>query len=153
MVQRIRLAPAPLSGREVVEKLRDFNNVFEKGQRRKHTEGPWKKRSIFFQLPYWATNKLRHNLDLMHIEKNFFDSLLATLLDVAGKSKDHINSQYDLQVMGIRKELHPVNDNTNGIVYLAKSSFSMKPEGKKYSAQCLKMPNYQKGVPRTYQTM
>ena len=140
-----RPAPAPLSGREVVEKLRDFNNVFGKGQKRKRTEGPWKKRSIFFQLPYWATNKLRHNLDVMHIEKNIFDSLLATLLDVVGKSKDHINSRYDLQVMGIRKELHPVKDNTNGKVYLAKSSFSMKPEEKKIFCTVFKNAKLPKG--------
>ena len=30
----------------------------------------WKKRSIFFELPYWEHNILRHNLDVMHIEKN-----------------------------------------------------------------------------------
>ncbi|XP_039115814.1 uncharacterized protein LOC120251341 [Dioscorea cayenensis subsp. rotundata] len=30
----------------------------------------WKKRSIFFDLPYWQHNLLRHNLDVMHIEKN-----------------------------------------------------------------------------------
>jgi hypothetical protein len=30
------------------------------------------KRSIFWELPYWKTNLLRHNLDVMHIEKNMF---------------------------------------------------------------------------------
>ncbi|XP_057548066.1 uncharacterized protein LOC130826501 [Amaranthus tricolor] len=30
----------------------------------------WKKRSIFWDLPYWKTNTIRHNLDVMHIEKN-----------------------------------------------------------------------------------
>ena len=29
----------------------------------------WKKRSIFWDLPYWKTNLIRHNLDVMHIEK------------------------------------------------------------------------------------
>ena len=29
----------------------------------------WKKKSIFFRLPYWKDNLLRHNLDVMHIEK------------------------------------------------------------------------------------
>jgi hypothetical protein len=29
----------------------------------------WVKRSIFWELPYWKTNLLRHNLDLMHIKK------------------------------------------------------------------------------------
>ncbi|KAJ8771158.1 hypothetical protein K2173_023483 [Erythroxylum novogranatense] len=30
----------------------------------------WRKRSIFWDLPYWKTNMVRHNLDVMHIEKN-----------------------------------------------------------------------------------
>jgi hypothetical protein len=29
----------------------------------------WKNKSIFFRLPYWKDNLLRHNLDVMHIEK------------------------------------------------------------------------------------
>jgi hypothetical protein len=33
----------------------------------------WKKKSIFFRLPYWKDNLLRHNLDVMHIEKNVMD--------------------------------------------------------------------------------
>jgi len=35
----------------------------------------WTKRSIFRDLPYWKDNLLRHNLDVMHIEKNFFDNI------------------------------------------------------------------------------
>lgn len=128
-----RPAPTPLLGMEVFEKLQHFSNIFGKGQkkRRQNNEGPWKKRSIFSELPYWAHNKLRHNLDLMHIEKNICDSLLGTLLDIPGKSKDHINSRYDLQEMGIWKELHLIRDKTNEMVSLAKSCFSMKPEEKK----------------------
>ncbi|GJU78696.1 ribonuclease H-like domain-containing protein [Tanacetum coccineum] len=33
-------------------------------------DGPWKKKSIFFELPYWKSLLLPHNLDVMHIEKN-----------------------------------------------------------------------------------
>ena len=29
----------------------------------------WKKKSIFWDLPYWETLRIRHNLDVMHIEK------------------------------------------------------------------------------------
>ena len=46
----------------------------------------WKKRSIFFMLPYWEHNLLRHNLDLMHIEKNVCDNLVGTVLEL-DKSK------------------------------------------------------------------
>ena len=65
-------------------------------------------RSIFFDLPYWDSLLIRHNLDVMHIEKNICESLLGTLLDLAGKSKDSEMAQLDLQELGIRKDQHPV---------------------------------------------
>ena len=42
----------------------------------------------FFNLPYWSSLLIRHNLDVMHIEKNICESLLGTLLEIAGKTKD-----------------------------------------------------------------
>ena len=49
----------------------------------------WKKRSVFFDLPYWEYNNLRHNLNVMHIEKNICDNILGNLLSLEGKSKDN----------------------------------------------------------------
>ncbi|GJV56669.1 Myc-type, basic helix-loop-helix domain-containing protein [Tanacetum coccineum] len=40
----------------------------------------WSKRSIFWDLEYWPFLKLKHNLDVMHIEKNALEALLNTLL-------------------------------------------------------------------------
>ena len=51
---------------------------------------------------------MSHNLDVMHIEKNICDSIVDTLLIINGKSKDNMNSRLDLQVMGIRDQLHPI---------------------------------------------
>ena len=96
------------------------------------------KKFIFFELSYWATNKLRHNLDVMHIEKNISDSLLRTLLDILEKSKDHISSRYDLYEMGIRKELQPLKDCDTGNIHLAKACFSMTPDEKKLFCTVLK---------------
>jgi hypothetical protein len=53
----------------------------------------WKKKSIFFKLLYWKDNLLRHNLDVMHIEKNVIDNILRTLLDIKGKSKDNLQAR------------------------------------------------------------
>ncbi|KAF5459614.1 hypothetical protein F2P56_019550 [Juglans regia] len=66
----------------------------------------WIKKSIFFKLPYWSMLRLRHNLDVMHIEKNISDSILGTLMDIPGKTKDNINSRSDLEYLGFRQELH-----------------------------------------------
>jgi len=40
----------------------------------------WVKRSIFWELPYWKTNLLHHNLDVMHIEKNVFENIFNTVV-------------------------------------------------------------------------
>ncbi|XP_010424574.1 PREDICTED: uncharacterized protein LOC104709702 [Camelina sativa] len=57
----------------------------------------WKKRSIFFSLPYWEELPVRHNLDVMHVEKNVASSTVSTLLH-CGKSKDGLNARKDLGV-------------------------------------------------------
>ena len=36
----------------------------------------WTKKSIFFELEYWSKLKLRHNIDVMHVEKNLCDSVV-----------------------------------------------------------------------------
>ena len=46
---------------------------------------------------------------MMHIEKNICESLLGTLLNMKGKTKDNVNSHKDLKKMGIRKKLHLKN--------------------------------------------
>jgi len=40
----------------------------------------WKKQSMLFTLPYWKNNMLRHNIDVIHIEKNVVDNIIGTLL-------------------------------------------------------------------------
>ena len=72
----------------------------------------WKKRSIFFDLPYWITLLLHHNLDVMQIEKNICDSMMGMVLDIDKKSKDSLNAKLDLKMMGIWKELHPEDGKT-----------------------------------------
>ena len=55
---------------------------------------------------------LRHNLDVMHIEKNICDSVMGIVLDIDKKSKDSLNARLNLKMMGIRKELHPEDGKT-----------------------------------------
>ena len=65
----------------------------------------WKKRSIFFELPYWKHLLLHYNLDVMHIEKNICDNILGTLLDLPGKNKDSLNARLDLTKMCMHDKL------------------------------------------------
>ena len=72
-----------------------------------HTvESTFKRRSVFFQLEYWEDLLVRHNLDTMHIEKNVFDNIVNTLLQVENRSKDNVNARKDMKRMKIREHLH-----------------------------------------------
>jgi hypothetical protein len=89
----------------------------------------WKKRSIFFTLSYWEDHMLRHNLDVMHIEKNVTDNIIGTLLNLNCKTKDNLKARLDLELMGIRHELHP-QKTRNDKSYLPPACFTMTPREK-----------------------
>ena len=58
-----------------------------------------------WKLTYWKFLKLRHNLDVMHIEKNICEALIGTILNILGKTKDTAKARLDLKDLGIKKEL------------------------------------------------
>jgi hypothetical protein len=65
---------------------------------------------MFWELPYWKTNLLRHNLDVMHIEKNVFENIFNTVMDVKGKTKDNIKARLDVVRFYNRKNMELVCD-------------------------------------------
>ncbi|XP_020887737.1 uncharacterized protein LOC110230090 [Arabidopsis lyrata subsp. lyrata] len=75
----------------------------------------WHKKSIFWELPYWTNHLLRHCLDVMHIEKNFFDNIINTILNVPGKTKDNVKSRMDLPDICAREDLHLLADGVGPI--------------------------------------
>ena len=89
-------------------------------------------------MPYWTNNPLRHNLDVMHIEKNICDNILGTLLNISGKSKDHVNARLDLQEMGIRKSLHPVQSADGKKLEIRAAIFDMTNKEKEIFCKVLK---------------
>ncbi|XP_051152423.1 uncharacterized protein LOC127266277 [Andrographis paniculata] len=97
----------------------------------------WKKKSIFFELPYWAENDIRHNLDVMHIEKNVCENVLHTLLGTKGKTKDNLNTRKDLQLLNIRTSLHPI-PRPNGGFYLPAAAYTISSSEKKIFLSVLK---------------
>ena len=79
-------APKPYSGKLVFEIVKNIHVVFgkgkNKGEKRKRTDpstyATFKKQSIFFKyLPYWKDMEICHNIDLMHVTKNVFGSIIA----------------------------------------------------------------------------
>ncbi|CAL9007224.1 unnamed protein product [Prunus brigantina] len=65
----------------------------------------------------------------MHVEKNVFDTLVGTILDIEGKTKDTIKARLDLERMGIRRGLWMNRDGDKARRDLA--FFAMKLNDKK----------------------
>ena len=85
----------------------------------------WHKKGTFWELPYWKDLLLSHNLDVMHIEKNFFDNIMNTILNVPGKTKDNKKSRMDLPDICSRSELH-IKSNGNILVPIFRLSSEAK---------------------------
>ncbi|KAM6592937.1 hypothetical protein CsatA_000640 [Cannabis sativa] len=64
----------------------------------------------------------------MHIEKNVCESIIGTLLDIPGKTKDGLNSRLDLVEMGIRQSLAPEKKGER--LYLPPACFTLSKKEK-----------------------
>ncbi|KAL6209103.1 hypothetical protein ACLB2K_020046 [Fragaria x ananassa] len=108
-------APTPLTGEETFARVQSLPKASGKGNAPAPYKGPlenrpcWKKKSVFYDLDYWKFFPVRHNLDVMHIEKNCCDAILGTLLNIPGKTKDGVASRLDMVDMGIRTDLKPTS--------------------------------------------
>lgn len=98
---------------------------------------PWKKFSILYELPYWKHCSNRHNLDPMHIEKNVFDNIIGTLLEIPGRTNDHASARKDLKKHGWLPELQP-KENADGSLEYPASRFWMSKEKKRLFCQVIK---------------
>jgi len=72
----------------------------------------------------------------MHIGKNVSEMLINTFLGTTEKSKDNLNSRLDLQALGIRSDLHPVE--VDDQFYLPPAPYTMSPDEKKLFCEILK---------------
>lgn len=135
--------PRSLTGEQVLkEQIRQVNppktsecggnghDVKKKGYGNWHN---WHKESIFWELPYWTDLNLRHNLDVMHIEKNFFDNIINTVMNVKDKSKDTVKARLDIAIFCNRKDLH-VDDYGRAPFPI----FRLTPQAKERLLECVK---------------
>lgn len=102
--------PPRLTGTQLWDRIKMFpkitNTVVELGKEDGRGEyHNWVKKSIFWDLPYWKTNLIRHNIDVMHNEKNVFDNIFNTVMDVNGKTKDNVKARHDINLFCNRSEL------------------------------------------------
>ncbi|XP_040378242.1 uncharacterized protein LOC102718885 isoform X1 [Oryza brachyantha] len=143
----LRSAPKPLTGEEILDQTKDLPINFGKDPNKKRPrttdkgkgtkkEIIWKRKSIWFRLPYWKDLLVPHNFDAMHIEKNVCDNIINTLLGIDGKSKDNMNARLDLKLLNIRKDLHPIK--VGDSFFLPPAPFTLSSEEKKLFCQVLK---------------
>lgn len=54
---------------------------------------------------YWKINLIRYILDVMYIEKNFFENVFNIVMDLNGKIKDNVKVRMDMEKFCKRTEL------------------------------------------------
>jgi hypothetical protein len=107
-------------------------------------EPNWKKVSILYELPYWMNKKLKHNIDVMHVEKNISESTFGTMLGIDGKNKDTDKALMDLEKMNIREMLH-LEVLPNGSCRKPRAIFSLNTEERDGFYDFLKSVKYPDG--------
>jgi hypothetical protein len=137
-----RTKPNNYSGEDVFNMVKDVQVVF--GKRPGSQPIPndanghapmWKKKSIFWELPYWQVLEVCSAIDVMHLTKNLCVNLLG-FMGVYGKAKDTLEARQDLQCMKEQENLHPekVDD---GHQYLSPASYTLNKEEKESMFECL----------------
>ena len=108
------VASLRLSGEELHDVVSEYGDIVfgrQSGKQKFHGFGlthNWVKWSIFWELPYWKTNLLRYNLDIMYIEKNVFENIFITVMDMKGKTKDNIKARLDIALFYNHKNIELV---------------------------------------------
>ncbi|XP_026430489.1 uncharacterized protein LOC113327516 [Papaver somniferum] len=100
-----RGAPIRLSGVELFDRTATANKEFGKMVKRSLVDSPYSKRSILYNLPYWKFLQLRHNVDVMHVEKKFAENMFGTFMNHKDKSKDGDPTRKDLELLNLKPDL------------------------------------------------
>ncbi|KAL0361017.1 UNVERIFIED_CONTAM: hypothetical protein Sradi_3786200 [Sesamum radiatum] len=97
-----RVARPRLTGEQICNWVQEFSPAVEvslslqtakvvsiSGQKKKHLLGA----------RVLSRHLIRHNLGVMHIEKNVFDDVFNTVMDIKEKTKDNLNARKDLKII------------------------------------------------------
>ncbi|KAG8472909.1 hypothetical protein CXB51_034798 [Gossypium anomalum] len=138
--KKFREAPDQTIGSEILFMLKDMD--FSYGKMNQPSNIQTRRRSMDESDdeeddPNEEHHILRHNLDVMHIEKNVCEIIIGTILNVDEKSKDNLQSRLDLIDMGIQRDLHP-EVLPNGKYRLPPLIFAMLKEEKEVFCMVLK---------------
>ncbi|XP_035838406.1 uncharacterized protein LOC110897575 [Helianthus annuus] len=126
--------PPELTGWDLYKQVFNISTVYEGKLYNPKIKDPafgkthnWVKKSIFWELDYWPMLLIRHNLDVMHIEKNVFENLFHTIMDTP-KTKDNIKARIDVKEYCNPPSLHIWTKNNNKYMKPKASYTLTKPE-------------------------
>jgi len=68
---------------------------------------------------------LRHNLDVMHIEKNFSGNIINIVMDAPGETKDDIKARIDMSILCSRQELELTTRGSTDRLCKPKAKFAL----------------------------
>ena len=100
--------PKRLTGDQIYEQLNSLT-LDTKGKNKYVGYGKqhnWTDISCLWQLPYFRKLVLRHNIDIMHNEKNVSEAVLSLCLDIPDKTKDNVKARLDIAEICDRPKLH-----------------------------------------------
>src|SRR5262249_27319152 len=79
----------------------------------------------------------------MHIKRNVFENLFNTVMDIKGKTKDHVKARVDLKLYCRRPELELVKENER--VLKPKASYTLKKDQKEEVCHWVKQLRFPDG--------
>jgi len=145
------VASPRLSGEELHDVVSEYGDIvfgLQSGKQKFPGFGlthNWVKGSIFWELSYWKTNLLRHNLDVMHIKKNMFENIFNTVMDVKGKTKDNIKARLDIALYCNRKNMELVYEESR--IVKPRASFMLEKNAQLLVYKWLKSLRFPDGHP------
>jgi hypothetical protein len=120
------------TGDDILDMVKDLKVIFGKGPGGQSVPNDadgrapmWKKKSIFWDLPYWKDLEVRSAIDVMHVTKNLCVNLLG-YLGVYGKTKDTPKAWEDHQRMHREDGMHQ-----------GRASYALTQEEKEIFFECL----------------
>ena len=124
------------TGDHVLAMVNDLHVIFGKGPgglavpNDAENHAPmWKKKSIFWDLPYWKDLEVRSSINVMHVTKNLCVNLLG-FLGVYGKTKDTAEAREELQRLHEKDGMPPKQ-------YEGPASYALTKEEKEIFFECL----------------
>jgi hypothetical protein len=111
----------------------------------------WKKKSIFWELPYWKILKVRNAINVMHLTKNLCVNVLG-FLGCYNNSKDTLEARQDLKniheappIEVDEEETNPEEVEEEEQDYLGPASYTLSKEEKDIMFDCLNNMNVPSG--------